>query len=94
MTGYYGLRYPDRVNRLIFMSAVGINSRPDWAQMDSFRQAMKNSCLATYAARYYEHKIEEISLTPFDLVRTGGRFISAKITKRGLMQQICEDSLT
>mmetsp|Transcript_40746 Transcript_40746/g.53456 ORF Transcript_40746/g.53456 Transcript_40746/m.53456 type:complete len:123 (+) Transcript_40746:205-573(+) len=38
--GWYALKYPEQVERLVFMSSVGITRTPDWANVENFKQSV------------------------------------------------------
>ena len=46
--GWYALKYPKKVDKLIFMSSVGIRRTPEWADQANLFEEFEGSCLATF----------------------------------------------
>ena len=92
--GYYALTHPHCVNRLIFMSSVGLTNTPDWAKVPNFMQNIQSSYLATYGANFAERMLSESSFTPFDSYRIGGYYMGRAGIKKGMRRRVGEGVLS
>ena len=70
--GWYALKNPQQIERLILLSPVGISYAPEWAQTANVVENMQGSCLAVRGANFTQNFFSESPVAHFDYFRIAG----------------------
>ena len=87
--GHYALKYPENIEKLVFMSSIGISETPDFMKHENMLQNL-DGCLAKYGANFmYSHtQGKEISFTPFDFYRMAGSRLAMNGIQKGMERRM------
>ena len=70
--GHYALKHPENVEKLVFMSSVGIGERPDNLRPENIMLTLDGGLARKGASLMFSIMQEESTFTPFDFYRMSG----------------------
>lgn len=85
--GHYALKYPEHIERLVFMSSVGISSTPEFLKPDTILQALEGR-MAGYGSQKTLDIMLEYPWTPFDFYRMSGSYFARRGLYNGLKRRV------
>jgi len=90
IAGHYTLQYPEQVEKLFMMSAVGVQEKPDYLDHDKMVED-RRSAASRYGATWVRDSWTTHTTAPADLYRMLGYGAAKKLVINGIMRRMRSD---